>query len=354
MPFKPNFNINNTLINTLMKIEGIKEIVKTMDITPKIIKSLRESTKLESTHYSTAIEGNRLTELEVKNIINENKKIKGKERDEKEIKGYYLALDYIEKNKEKKLDEEIIQIIHALVEGGGRSKVKKTEYRDGQNVIRDSISGRIVYMPPEAKDVPILMKELIDYINNNLEELPTPVLAGIIHYQFATIHPYFDGNGRTARLLTNFILYHKNYDLNGIYSLEEYYANNLQEYYKAISIGDHHNYYFGRAEADITSWLEYFINGMLNSFIKIKEHTEKEARNLNNNIKKLNPQERKVLSLFEDNYYITSNDIANLFNFTQRSARNLANKLVKKEILIIENNSNKNRQYGLNNNFKLI
>jgi Fic family protein len=68
-------------------------------------------------------------------------------------------------------------------------------------------------------------------------------------------HPYYDGDGRTARL----ILHLGGYDLKGLYSLEEYYARNLGAYYEAISIGDSHNYYMGRTETDITNWVEYFV-----------------------------------------------------------------------------------------------
>jgi hypothetical protein len=84
--------------------------------------------------------------------------------------------------------------------------------------------------------------------------------------QFATIHPYFDGNGRTARLLTTLILHLGSYDLKGLYSLEEYYARHLDAYYQAISIGPSHNYYMGRAAADITPWVEYFVEGMAVAF----------------------------------------------------------------------------------------
>ena len=206
MTFKPNFTINNNILNALIEIEQIKDKIKNYQITPTIIKTLRESVKLQSIHYSTMIEGNRLTQQEVQEVIQNNKTITGKQRDEKEIKGYYLALNFVEQNNKKIITEDIIKKIHALVVGEGRNRVKPTNYRDGQNVIRDSISGRIVYMPPETKDVPLLMKEFVEYINNNIDIMPTPILASIVHYQFATIHPYYDGNGRTARLLTNLIL----------------------------------------------------------------------------------------------------------------------------------------------------
>lgn len=120
-------------------------------------------------------------------------------------------------------------------------------------------------MPPAAKDVAGLMKSMVNWIREN-GEIPCPIVASIAHYQFATIHPYYDGNGRTARLLTTFILHLGGYDLKGLYSLEEYYARNLGAYYEAISIGPSHNYYLGRAEADITSWIEYFVEGMAVAF----------------------------------------------------------------------------------------
>jgi Fic family protein len=105
-----------------------------------------------------------------------------------------------------------------------------------------------------------LMKGMVNWINYNIT-LPCPIIAAISHYQFATIHPYYDGNGRTARLLTTCILHNGGYDLKGLYSLEEYYARNLGAYYEAISVGKSHNYYMGRAEADITKWVEYFVEG---------------------------------------------------------------------------------------------
>lgn len=147
---------------------------------------------------------------------------------------------------------------------------RSSPYRDGQNVIKDSGSGSIVYMPPEAKDVSALMLNLIDWINDEVSkaELPVPITAAIAHYQFATIHPYYDGNGRTARLLTNLVLHKSGYGLKGIYSLEEYYATNLQAYYNALTVGEPHNYYIGREQADITGWIAYFCGGMADDGVK--------------------------------------------------------------------------------------
>ena len=203
--FEPKFIITNTITNNLLEIERVKEGIKHLPINPKLLSSLRETAKLSTIHYSTQIEGNRLTKEEVKEVISSKKAVSntGRVRDEKEIKGYYVALDYVEKlaKSNSSITEDNIKHIHALVIGGGTSKVKNSEYREGQNVITDSSTGSIVYMPPEAKDVESLMKEFVSWINAN-DDIPAPIKASIIHYQFVTIHPYFDGNGRTARLLT--------------------------------------------------------------------------------------------------------------------------------------------------------
>ena len=354
--FSPRYSITNKIANALINIEGVKERIKTLPITPSVLSGLRESAKLYSTHYSTMIEGNRLTEKDVKAVIKENKHIPGKERDEKEVKGYYIALAEIEKLARKKqtLTEKDIQKMHAFVMSAGKAKVKPSLYREGQNVIKDSLSGHIVYMPPEAKDVPVLICDLVNWLNETINDIPCPLRAGVAHYQYATIHPYYDGNGRTARLLTTFILHAGGYDLKGLYSLEEYYAKDLSSYYKAISIGPSHNYYMGRVEADITPWLEYFIEGMAKAFEKVEYHAKNVSVKLEEDqekiLRKLDPKQREILTLFQQQEIITSQDIAMFFGFSGRSARQLALEWTKEGFLEIVNLSKKARKYKLSEN----
>jgi Fic family protein len=359
MPFDPHYRITPTIAANLMAIEAARQAVELLPINATVIASLRETARLYSTHYSTMIEGNRLTQEQVGEVISHTGHFPGRERDEHEVLGYYAALDKAEQLAQSRawLSETNVRLLHAFVMSAGKIKVKPTPYRDGQNVIRDSATRRIVYLPPEANDVPILMRDVIAWLKNcNNYPLPTPIQAAIAHYQFATVHPYYDGNGRTARLFTTLILHAGGYGLKGLYSLEGYYARNLPAYYAALSIGPSHNYYEGRATADITPWIDYFTAGMAQSFDAVKmralEAAETGAPDRSNLFRKLDPRQREALLLYRKTEAITSRDLQKLFQFSQRSARNLLAAWTKTNFLIIRDPAKKSRKYELSPAFR--
>lgn len=350
--FTPKFQITPALTKRLMDIEASRQAVSALPITVQVLTSLRESARLISTHYSTQIEGNRLTQEQVQDVL-KGGTFPNRERDEQEVKNYYLALDYLDsliQSASGSIEEVNIQILHGLVMDG---KERPTPYRDGQNVIRNAGSNAIVYMPPEAKDVSVLMNELIDWLENETRTatLPIPIIAAIAHYQYATIHPYYDGNGRTARLLTNLVLHKSGYGLKGIYSLEEYYALDLQSYYQALTVGDSHNYYFGREDADITVWIEYFCAGMADAFASIRQKASDTAHNVKTDhaplLRELDARQKQILSLFEKSRYVTTREIAELLQIHPRTALNQCKKWVENGFIIQHGDSNKSRKYEL-------
>lgn len=350
--FNPRYTITADIAQALMQIEAAKEAVYLLPVTPLVLASLRETARLVTTHYSTMIEGNRLKEDQVVELIEHKGHFPGRERDEREVKGYYAALTKVEQYASKgiSITETIIQTIHALVMSDGRTRVIPTPYRNGQNVIRDGDTGSIIYMPPEANDVPKLMRSLVIWIKAN-QNMPCPLIAAITHYQFATIHPYYDGNGRTARLLTMLVLYLSGYDLKGLYSLEEYYAKNLLAYYQAISVGSSHNYYLGREQADITGWIAYFCQGMAYSCQKaVQQMQVSHASGKKDHsalLRTLEPKQRKVLELFREYDLITSSQIAALFGFKARTSAQLCKRWVETGFLKIADPSKKGRTYRL-------
>lgn len=355
----PKFTITAAIANDLMRIEGVKQSIQTLPITPRVLATLRETARLFSTHYSTMIEGNRLTQQQVAQVIAENQHFPGRERDQDEVRGYYAALDEVERLAKAggPVTESGVQRLHALVMSAGKKRIKPTPYRDGQNVTRDSGSQAIVYMPPEAKDVPALMAQLVHWVNRK-DDLPVPIKAAITHYQYATIHPYYDGNGRTARLLTTLVLHLRGYGLKGLYALEEYYAQKLQDYYEALTVGPSHNYYMGRAEADITKWIGYFAEGMAVSFQKVEAQARAGAGRGGSDqtrvLRKLNSRQRRALELFERSQEVTAKEIGDLFGLQSRAAALLCQSWVEDGFLIVSNSSKKARRYRLEAEYEAL
>jgi Fic family protein len=126
--FSPKFTITAKLARALMRTEAARQAVAYLPITPAVVATLRETARLFSTHYSTMIEGNRLTQEQVSKVIEEQEHFPGRERDEKEVLGYYTALEKVEQLAAARgpVTEIHVQTLHALVMSGGRKRVKAT------------------------------------------------------------------------------------------------------------------------------------------------------------------------------------------------------------------------------------
>lgn len=357
--WQPRYTLTPAMARHLMEIEAARAVVEQIPLPPEVQSELRRQARIRSTHYSTRIEGNRLTLAEAERVI-EGKGVQfhGRERDAAEVLSYWKALLRVEEWAERgdELTEERIRRLHALVEG----RVRPTPYRDGQNAIRDAETGALVYLPPEAKDVPVLMAGLVGWVRRAEEKhLPPPLVAGLAHYQLVTIHPYYDGNGRTARLLATFLLHRSGYGLQGLYSLEERHARDLASYYRSLTVHPHHNYYEGRAEADLTMWLEYFLGTLATVFTAAKEEALRYSRedrpSLEPDIlRRLEPRARKVLALFARTERITSADVARALGLSPRTARLLLQNWTGEGWLELADPSRRGRAYRLSASYRQV
>lgn len=356
MPCK--YRITNTIARDLMAIEAARQAVAMTVLHPGTAESLRRRARVRSTHFSTRIEGNRLTLAQASDVIERGLGVKGRERDVGEVLNYYSALHQVEEWTESGADvtEERIRKLHAVIHKGKRAR--PTKYRTGQNVIRDAATGDIVYLPPEANDVSELMRELVSWIGDaKKREIPAPIIAGVAHYQFVTIHPFYDGNGRAARALATWILYRGGYDLGKFYSLEEFYANDLEGYYRALQAHPHHNYYEGRARANITPWLEYFTRSMAQVFQKVAEEVAARAKQGEPDASPLQHLDRRariVIGLFAASETITTAQIAAALGLSPRQCRDIVRDWIKDGWLTISNPSNKNRTYKLSAEYRRL
>ena len=351
--WQPSYTLTNTVVNALTRIEAARAVVEGTTLPPGTLAELSMQARIRATHHSTRIEGNALTLEEAAEAISERRRVfRGRERDVAEVRNYWDALARVEEwaNKGRPVTEELLERIAAVVMHGKRAKPEP--YRTGQNVIRDSATGGIVYLPPEAADVPKLMREMVEWIRRApAGQTPTVVIAALAHYQFVTIHPYYDGNGRTARLLATCILHHGGYGLHGMFSLEEYHSRDVAAYYSALDIGGHHNYYVGRQHADLTPWLEYFADVLAHVFESVRHQALEYAGTTPapepDEVRRLDRRARTVLGLFAGQQEITSADVARTLGLSDRMARVLVARWVADGWLTVADPSRKSRKYAL-------
>lgn len=199
-----------------------------------VVKKLKEQFEIELTYNSNAIEGNSLTLKETYLVINEGITIKGKPlKDHLEAKNHQEALDYlyelIEKDKHSTFSENLIRSLNQIVQQN-IDKEWAGRYRNSGVII-----GGADHKPPEAIEVPRLMSKLIKWYLNNKEQHPVEI-ASIIHHKLVNIHPFFDGNGRTSRLVMNIILMQSGFPLVVILKSDR------QRYYKALASADKGDY----------------------------------------------------------------------------------------------------------------
>lgn len=199
------------------------------------LKKIQDHFRIEMTYNSNAIEGNSLTLKETFLVINEGITVKGKPlKDHLEARDHYLTLNYlydlVENGKHHTMSEHLIRSMHQLI-------MQETD-KEWAGVYRNAnviISGAD-YIPPDALEVAHKMKQLIDWVKGNKSNLHIIELAALLHHKLIFIHPFFDGNGRTSRIIMNLLLMQYGFPLVIILK------NDRKKYYNVLSQADKINY----------------------------------------------------------------------------------------------------------------
>ncbi len=230
-----------------------------------LVKKLKEQFEIEMIYNSNAIEGNSLTLKETYLVINEGLTIKGKPlKDHLEAKNHQEALEYLysllEKDRKNTFSENLIRSLNQIVqqsidrEWAGR-------YRNSGVVI-----GGASHRPPDALELPKMMSELIAWYSENSKLHPVE-LASIIHHKLVYIHPFFDGNGRTSRLIMNIILMQAGFPLIVVLK------NDRKRYYRTLSLADKGDY------TPFVNFIARSVERTLDIYLKVltpkKENSEK-------------------------------------------------------------------------------
>ncbi len=211
--------------------ERLKKLNNLRPLPPSAVKKLQERLNIEMTYNSNAIEGNSLTLKETFLVINEGITVKGKPlKDHLEAKDHNDALEFlydlVKNGKRHTISERLIRNLHQIImqetdkEWAGR-------YRSANVII-----GGADHIPPDALYVPQKMQELIDWLTKNKKGFHIIELASILHHKIAHIHPFFDGNGRVARIIMNLLLMQRGFPLTIILK------NDRKKYYNVLSRAD--------------------------------------------------------------------------------------------------------------------
>ena len=309
--------------------------VSSVKLSKSIANKLRKNSKKKSSYASNKIEGNPLSEKQVDEVI-DNDERKHFMKPEQEVRNYFLALNFLEKKIKKKeeFSKQLILDVQKLVEKGAAKE--KIGLRGPMPpgvlfAVYDSQTGRPDYIPPEYCDIPKLLDELVEYVNTT-DDHPL-IVAAIVHYQLVTIHPFEDGNGRTARLLSGYIMDLNGYGFNGIGSLEEYFAYDIDEYYESIQMGLPALYYSGRDNPPHPEiWIHYFLRMVQLYSGKICELSEaSQEKDIEGSLSYLKAREKELLLLVikEYKWEFTPIELSKKTGVTSRTIINRLATLVK-------------------------
>jgi len=269
----PRFTITNAITRDLTAIERARGFLDAAMLSDDWIRRMSQRALLLEAHHTTHIEGTQLTIEQAQQLWEGGAVAEAHKDDVQELLNYREAFQFVSQYLEHggPITEAMIREIHKrLVQGVRGGEGLPGVYRTIQNCVVNSQTGEVVYTPPAAGDVPDLMRELIQWLQEDSEIHPV-LVAGIAQFQLVHIHPFVDGNGRTSRLLSTLCLYRAGYDFKRLFTLSEYYDRDRLQFYRAIQ-------QVREQGLDLTGWLEFFTTGLATQLSEVKSRGETAIR----------------------------------------------------------------------------
>jgi Fic family protein len=268
--YSPKYTITNKILKNIGIVEASREVIDHAPLLPYYEKEFQKDALARTVHHGTHIEGNELDLNQAEKVMM-GESVAARDRDIQEVINYRKVMEWIGKSAEENahlhIADQFMKELHRLTVDKILSPERCGVYRETQVVVRNSLTGEVTFRPPLPIAVPIQISELVEFINNSGDIHPV-LKSGAVHYEFVRIHPFVDGNGRVGRALSTYILFQEGYDIRKFFSLEEYFDRDAATYYSALQS-------VGRAEGDLTEWLEYFTEGLAIELSKIKDKIER-------------------------------------------------------------------------------
>lgn len=268
-----DFSTNQKILNLIAKIDLYKGKWNIIERQENIyLKELRKIATIESIGSSTRIEGGTLTDSEIKELLDNVKIMELKTRDQQEVIGYYDTLELIYDNYDNiPLTENYIKQFHQnLLKHSDKDTRHRGQYKSLSNKVVANYPGgvqKIIFNTTEVHLVESEMNLLINWTNEQFEKKEIHPLIIIVHfiYEFLSIHPFQDGNGRLSRLLTTLLLLQNDYLFIQYVSFENLIEKSKKEYYQALMEGQKNR---NKENENIPKWNLFFLD-------KLNELTQK-------------------------------------------------------------------------------
>lgn len=275
----PKYTITTEILKNIGWIEAAREVIDNAPLVPAWEAKFRDEARLKAAHYGTALEGNDLTLGQAKLIMDRAVEspeqaaeagVVARERDVQEVINYRRVLELIEGLGGSEYTKETLLSIHKLVVEKLVAEGQAGTFRQVQVVLRNSVTGEIGFRPPVALEVPGLVDGFVSWLNSDKGRGEHPVLrAGVAHYVLAAVHPFIEGNGRTARAFATMVLYREGYDIRKFFALEEYFDRNAEEYFGSLmEVSNQSPELAGR---DLTLWIGVFTRALATELTRIKD-----------------------------------------------------------------------------------
>ena len=337
MSFQPQFTITNRMTQAITRIERARGFLEAAQFSDDWLREVGEQALIREAHHTTHIEGTRLT-LDQAERLWKGETVPEADPDHvRELLNYRAAFEFVSEclDSGDPITEGMIREIHRrLVKGVRGGRAAPGEYRRIQNYVVNAGTGQVIYTPPTAVEVPIMMSELVKWLNDDFGIHPV-LVSGIAQFQLVHIHPFLDGNGRTSRLLSTLCLYKAGYDFKRLFSISEYYDRDRTTFYKSIQSVRENN-------MDMTVWLDYFVTGLETQMVEVREHSEQVIRR-DVLVKKhgLNERQGKALGYLLQHGTLTIQDLQALCpTVNRRSLQRDLKEMLDKNLIAVEGATN--------------
>jgi Fic family protein len=242
----------------LERCQAARQSILLTPLNPRLEQALRFEAAVASTHHSTAIEGNPLDLDEVRRLLSGGFAFKARDA-EVEVKNYKEALDWLRREwvvVSTPLSAKTVLELQRRVMEGLEPAATTGKFRREPVYVFDASTGEVVHEGDPYPELPARVESLCDWLNKTRlsTEVHPIVRAAVAHLELARIHPFMDGNGRTARLLQTLLLYQTGWDVRGLYALEAYHNLQRPRYYATIARCIR--------QQDWTAWAGYVAEGL--------------------------------------------------------------------------------------------